>query len=160
VTIGSNSQPVAVQLDTGSIELWVNPNCSASQIPSYCDSLPRYDPTTSTSAVEHPNDVFQVTYGSGSVGGKYYEDTVAAGPAFVAAQPFGVADKSAIVPFGILGIGPIYPEWLGYNAFIYGLAAKHTIAKAAFSLDLRSIGDPSGKCAVHRRRLILLTISA
>jgi hypothetical protein len=145
VTLGSNSQPVSVQLDTGSIELWVDPNCANSQLPAFCDTLPRYDPTTSSTSIEYVN-VFEVTYGSGSVSGQYYQDTVSAGAASVPGEFFGVAATSETVAFGILGIGPA--PYIGYYPFIYSLANQGSIAKAAFSLDLRSIGDPEGKSSV------------
>jgi hypothetical protein len=112
--------------------------------------LPRYNPATSTTSHElPPQGDFGVTYGSGSVVGEYYQDTVSAGAVSIPGSYFGVANTSTIVPFGILGIGPTFPQYIGYSPFIYALASQGTISKAAFALDLRSINDPQGKSLVH-----------
>jgi hypothetical protein len=143
VTIGTPPQPVAVQLDTGSTELWVNPTCASSQLPDYCNDLPRYVPGSSTSSNDTAYD-FQVTYGSGDVTGKYHLDTMAAGPAVIASNYFGLATTSHIIPMGILGIGPFIYQYTGYYPFIFQLAHQGSIARAAYSLDLRAISDPAG----------------
>jgi len=75
VTIGTPPQPIDVQLDTGSSELWVNPNCTGSYNPTVCNKLPRYDPTTSSTAADQ-NGTFEISYGTGNVAGEYWKDTV------------------------------------------------------------------------------------
>ncbi|KAF2668184.1 acid protease [Microthyrium microscopicum] len=142
LSLGSNSQSAMVQLDTGSVELWVDPICASSQSPDFCNALPRYDPTTSTTS-HNLQTQFGIQYGSGSVQGTYYTDTVASGSASIPGLQFGVATQSDFLSFGILGLGPvIFPA--PYEPFIYQLATQNTIASPAFSLDLRSINDPEG----------------
>lgn len=77
VSIGTsgNAQKVDVLLDTGSFELWVNPDCARSNVPSFCQSFGRYDPTLSSTALGL-NQSFDIQYGSGSASGPYYTDDV------------------------------------------------------------------------------------
>jgi hypothetical protein len=75
VSIGTPPQLVDVQLDTGSSELWVDPYCAGSYNPTFCNTLPRYDPTTSSTAVDL-DGTFDIQYGTGDVEGEYWSDTV------------------------------------------------------------------------------------
>lgn len=75
VTIGTPPQAIDVSLDTGSSELWVNPNCAGSYNPNVCNKLPRYDPTKSSTAVDQ-DGTFDISYGTGDVEGEYWKDTV------------------------------------------------------------------------------------
>lgn len=75
VSIGTPPQLVDVQLDTGSSELWVDPYCAGSNDPTVCNALPRYDPATSSTAVDL-DGTFQIQYGTGDVEGEYWSDTV------------------------------------------------------------------------------------
>jgi hypothetical protein len=75
VTIGTPPQTIDVSLDTGSSELWVNPNCAGSYNPTVCNELPRYDPATSSTAVDQ-DGTFDIAYGTGDVEGEYWKDTV------------------------------------------------------------------------------------
>lgn len=43
-------QAVAVLVDTGSSELWANPNCAKSSDPTFCRAMPRF--TMSTSLID------------------------------------------------------------------------------------------------------------
>jgi hypothetical protein len=75
VSIGTPPQLVDVQLDTGSSELWVDPYCAGSYDPTVCNELPRYNPTTSSTAVDLAG-TFDIQYGTGDVQGEYWSDTV------------------------------------------------------------------------------------
>src|SRR2546430_16123590 len=102
---GKNSQPVTVQLDTGSKELWVDPDCSTASTAAdqaYCNGLPRYNPETSSTHKNLKNPFF-ITYGKGNVSGTYYTDDLKCGSATIKSQQFGVANTSNDLPFGIMG---------------------------------------------------------
>jgi hypothetical protein len=145
VAIGSNSQPVNVQLDTGSSELWVDPDCSTADgtsAQSFCNAEPKYDSSTSTTAVDLLT-TFSLSYGKGSASGDYFTDDMAFGSAKIKAQQFGVASTSSLMTVGILGVGPHTPDF-NYPSVIETLATQKQTNSVAFSLDLRSVNDPSG----------------
>ena len=72
---GDNPQTVSVLLDTGSFEMWVNPNCSAANVQDYCEAFGHYDPKMSPTA-KSLNTNFGIQYGQGSASGVYYKDDV------------------------------------------------------------------------------------
>lgn len=80
VTIGTSTdgsqQVIDVLIDTGSFELWVNPNCSASSIPDFCEAFGHYNPALSSTSQKVNNDGFSIKYGSGRVMGPYYKDDI------------------------------------------------------------------------------------
>jgi hypothetical protein len=122
--------------------LWVDPICSSSSDPATCSTLGTYTPGTSTTS-HNLGTPFGITYGLGSVSGTYYTDQVAVGSASLPSLQFGVATTSSYVSFGILGLAPILDP-LPYQPFIFKLASQGIIGSPAFSLDLRSISDPTG----------------
>jgi len=145
VNIGSNSQPVVVDLDTGSSELWVNPDCATANTPNeqaYCNSLPKYNPGTSTTS-KNLGIQFNLQYGKGSASGTYYTDDITCGSATIKTQQFGVADTSQFMSNGILGVG-LHTSQFNYPSVIENLAAQGKIKSVAFSLDLRSVNQPTG----------------
>lgn len=77
VTVGTGNpaQSVQVLLDTGSYELWVNPNCSKSSVPEQCETFGQFDPNLSPTA-QDLNATSQIRYGSGSVNISYYTDDI------------------------------------------------------------------------------------
>lgn len=76
LTFGTPGQTVPVQFDTGSSELWVNPVCSKSTTPDFCNAQPRF--TFSTSSVDLGVQG-SVTYGTGYADFEYMADYVAIG---------------------------------------------------------------------------------
>jgi len=72
---------MSVQIDTGSSDLWVNPNCiaagSADQV-AFCQYFPVYDPHFSSTAVDTGISM-SLSYETGSCSGEYLLDTVAVG---------------------------------------------------------------------------------
>lgn len=79
VNLGTPGQSVPVQFDTGSSELWVNPTCSASSDPAFCNAQPRF--TSSTTLVDlHVQG--QVLYGTGGAHFEYVQDYVGIGCKF------------------------------------------------------------------------------
>lgn len=167
ITIGG--QPVSVLLDTGSFELWVDPDCSSfnatgdesnSSDAYLCASAGRYSPSVSKTAVAL-NESFSVQYGIGSANGTYYSDDVEIGGITVKSQHFAVANSSSGNPTGVLGIGP--DPYGGYNmsepdvggdldtymASPYGLLLTSMVSQGLinsriFSLDLGTLYDPAG----------------
>lgn len=75
VSVGTPQQTIDVVLDTGSSELWVDPTCANSYNPARCDTLPRYDPNNSSTAVDE-GQPFSIQYGTGATSGEYLLDTV------------------------------------------------------------------------------------
>ena len=77
--IGTPPQPQYVQLDTGSFELWVNPNCStlATAIDTrFCESVGHYDPGASSTSTQLDGSKTLV-YGIGSARIDYVTDDIA-----------------------------------------------------------------------------------
>lgn len=68
-------------IDTGSYELWVNPNCRASASETICESHGNYYPAKSNSSM-YVGGNFAVTYGTGSVRGSYWSDVLSIASTF------------------------------------------------------------------------------
>ena len=78
MTIGTSDkkqQKVSVLLDTGSFELWVNPDCDKSNVPKFCRDFGHYDPALSSTSV-NVGEPFGIKYGSGNTEGTYYRDDI------------------------------------------------------------------------------------
>lgn len=75
LSIGQPPQLVDVQLDTGSSELWVNPDCATANDGALCDTLSRFDPAYSSATGEQYN----LSYGGGWAFVNYYEDNITVG---------------------------------------------------------------------------------
>lgn len=77
VSVGTSAQPqkVDVLLDTGSFELWVNPDCAKSNEPNFCQTFGQYDPNKSSTA-KSLGQPYKIQYGSGSTSGTYYTDDI------------------------------------------------------------------------------------
>jgi len=148
-SIGTPPQPVSIQLDTGSSETWVNPNCSTSGSHSsidLCNSYPKYNPLRSTTSEDTGKEGF-IPYGIGSVRFQYYKDNFHIGGVTITGQHFGVTKISYDVNTGTMGVGPPVdpvdrPE--PYLDIIDELASQGITNSRAFSLDLRSVGSPEG----------------
>ena len=78
VEIGTPPQPVSIQIDTGSSDLWVDPTCSTSGSVSFCQSYPVYDPHSSSTAFDTGHGM-SLAYGKGSCSGEYLLDSVILG---------------------------------------------------------------------------------
>ncbi|OTB02013.1 hypothetical protein M426DRAFT_13856 [Hypoxylon sp. CI-4A] len=148
LTIGSgdNPQTVEVLLDTGSFELWVNPDCASSNVEEYCESFGHYEPDQSPTA-QNLNTDFGIQYGQGNASGVYYKDDLFLAGAKVQDQQFGVSTQSSQVWFGILGLG--YGQGHGvisYPSVVDSIEAQGYTESKLFSLDLG--GQPGPTAAV------------
>jgi hypothetical protein len=82
VQLGTPGQTVVVQIDTGSAELWVDPQCAtaAESQQALCQNYGYYDPDSSSSAQGPADETGGVAYGDGSNATfAYFQDTVTLG---------------------------------------------------------------------------------
>ncbi|KAK4035318.1 aspartic peptidase domain-containing protein [Parachaetomium inaequale] len=145
VTLGTPGQKVPVQFDTGSSELWVNPVCSKSTTPDFCNTQPRF---TASSTLVDLDAQGHVTYGTGYTDFEYVADYVAIGSAKITQQIFGVAFDSAHAVVGLMGAGPSLEGWspadAGYPLVVDSLAEQGLTNSRAFSMDLRGFDSARG----------------
>lgn len=146
LNIGTPPQTVYAQIDTGSFELWVNPDCSnvASSDRRFCQAIGFYNPRSSSSAAT-TDESAMLRYGIGSANVSYFKDTIAlpGAPAMKQVQ-FGVASASVDEFSGILGIGAGEGVNTDYPNFIDELAAQGVTQTKAFSLALGSKAEEEG----------------
>lgn len=78
IEIGTPPQNITVLVDTGSVNLWVNPDCANSGQESYCDEFAQFDYTKS-STIEDTGYQDDLSYGKGEVIVEYVTDVVTIG---------------------------------------------------------------------------------
>ncbi|KAF4124535.1 Eukaryotic aspartyl protease [Geosmithia morbida] len=158
VDIGTPGQTITVLVDTGSSELWINPNCSTAPSESQareCRTFGQYDPDKSTTPPVGPFGSEQLNYGDStdpktqtSVSIQYYRDTLSIGDASITNQTFGVAVSSNGQSQGIFGLAPDlnsgFDSDLPYSLVLSTMAAQGVIASRVFTLDLRHAVDQEG----------------
>lgn len=149
LTFGSNAQAVKIAIDTGSDELFVNPNCNdrdfTQQQQEECTDDGRYDPKTSTTS-NVTQATSQIVYGSGAVNIQYVVDSIGipgAGKNMTDVQ-FGVATNSQDLNEGILGLGFGRGVNLNYSNFVDQLAAQGVTNTKAFSVALGTSDTAGG----------------
>lgn len=141
VSIGTPPQPVFVQLDTGSFELWVNPDCTtvSGSDAVFCERAGQYDAAKSSTATSLGTGR-TLRYGIGAANVSYFTDTIslAGSPMTLRDVQFGVATASEDAFSGILGIG--YGKGIGtsYLNFVDHLRAQNVTRVKAYSLALGS----------------------
>ncbi|KAH6603684.1 eukaryotic aspartyl protease [Trichoderma cornu-damae] len=147
LNIGTPPQAVYAQIDTGSFELWVNPDCSnvAASDQRFCRAIGVYDPRSSSTSGATQKSA-SLRYGVGSANVTYFLDSISlAGSAAAMKQvQFGVADSSADEFSGILGIGAGEGFNTGYKNFVDELAAQGVTNTKAFSLALGGKAEEEG----------------
>lgn len=149
VTFGSNAQSVKVAIDTGSDELFVDPNCKDTDFTTsqqrQCEAEGVYDPSTSTSA-KNTGETSQIVYGSGAVDIAYYVDTVGIPGASknLTSLQFGKATASQDLSEGILGLGFGKGTNLNYSNFVDALQTQGVTNTKAFSVALGTSDTAGG----------------
>ncbi|KAF4119801.1 Eukaryotic aspartyl protease [Geosmithia morbida] len=150
IFLGTPPQPVYVQLDTGSFELWVNPDCStltSSADRAFCEGAGHYTPSDSSTSRDAGTSN-TLTYGIGSANISYYVDSIGLAKEATSSNKlkqakFGVADAGGTEDqfAGVLGLG--YGEDRDDN--LVELMAKQGLIDAkAFSVALGSRDEGGG----------------
>ncbi|KAI1409506.1 acid protease [Hypoxylon sp. FL1857] len=146
--IGTPAQQVYVQLDTGSFELWVNPDCSDLQGSAdirFCKAVGHYEPSSSSSATQVAGTK-TLRYGIGSAQVQYVTDDIGLSGtnSTLKGVQFGVAIDTVDEFAGILGIGHGLNVTIRYKNFIDELADQGVTGTKAFSLALGSKDEQEG----------------
>ncbi|KAI2636278.1 acid protease [Hypomontagnella submonticulosa] len=146
--IGTPAQQVYVQLDTGSFELWVNPDCSDLQGSAdvrFCRAVGHYEPSSSSTSAQIAGTK-TLRYGIGSAKIQYVADDIglAGTNSKLKGVQFGVAIDTVDEFAGILGIGHGVNVTIRYKNFIDELEAQGVTQTKAFSLALGSKDEQEG----------------
>ncbi|UNI16977.1 hypothetical protein JDV02_003359 [Purpureocillium takamizusanense] len=142
ITIGTPGQKVSVQFDTGSPNLWVNPQCSTAPQPELCAKFGQF--THSTTLVDLKKST-QLPYNIGKANINWMYDYVNIGNSRINQQIFGVGTSSVDLSAGILGASPDLSGFKSpYPLVLDQLAQQNFIKSRAFSMDLRPVGDERG----------------
>ncbi|KEY68143.1 hypothetical protein S7711_08332 [Stachybotrys chartarum IBT 7711] len=156
--LGSPPQSVTVLVDTGSSELWVNPDCSSAPSTSQarqCQAFGEYDPDDSNTPPIGPFSGEEINYGDPSdpstltsVQIRYYADDIEMGDATIMNQTFGVVVSSEGQSSGIMGLAPdLFYGFDGasnYSLLLNTMAEQDVIASRLFALDLRHAEAETG----------------
>lgn len=149
LSIGTPGQPIRVAIDTGSDELWVNPDCSDINLTSgqqqECLRDEQYDPRSSSTAQQLQSSQ-EIKYGKGYVQMRYYTDDVALPDSTlnVTNLQFGVAIQTLELNEGILGLGWGKGTNLNYENLIDAFASQGVTNTKAFSIGLGDVEDSNG----------------
>lgn len=146
---GTPAQKIKVAIDTGSDELWVNPDCTTAgdiDLTEECFNNGQYDADVSATS-----QVTQITssvlYGKGEVNFQYVADniTLPESTLQISQQIFGVAYRSSELNEGILGLSwGLTTENTEYPNFIDSLYLQGHTNTRAFSVALGNKDHDNG----------------
>ncbi|KAK0716842.1 aspartic peptidase domain-containing protein [Lasiosphaeria miniovina] len=134
---------ISLIVDTGSSELWVNPDCATSGDQDSCSQGGTFDPRKSSTLVD-TGESKSLFYGSGNATVEYVVDTVTIGSATVKQQILGIALESDNINFGLIGFAPATDGQADYPYLLDTLVKEGVIKSRTFSLDLRGSDEPTG----------------
>ncbi|ROW10298.1 hypothetical protein VMCG_01801 [Cytospora schulzeri] len=149
LAFGSDAQSVKVAIDTGSDELFVDPDCKdrdfSEALQRECTADGQYDPDSSTTSTV-TEQTTGIQYGSGSVEIQYVMDSVGipGTSTNMSNVQFGVAVASQDLNEGILGLGFGKGVNLNYSNFVDQLAAQNVTNSKAFSVALGTSDTAGG----------------
>ncbi|KAL2073151.1 hypothetical protein VTL71DRAFT_10475 [Oculimacula yallundae] len=138
VVLGSSKALVYMLLDTGAATTWVmGKSCTSGP----CKVHNTFDPTTSTS-FKDAGKTFNISYGSGQVGGSLATDTISlAGMSFT--MTLGIADTTSddFNSFPIDGILGLSQSKGDYPIFLETLVESKTLKSNVFGVSLNRATD-------------------
>ncbi|ORY56840.1 aspartic peptidase domain-containing protein, partial [Pseudomassariella vexata] len=138
IDIGTPSQTIKVIVDTGSFELFINPNCDRAADQNFCIDSGHYDPTRSSTA-RNLTTRYYVTFGTGGFLGTYFSDTLWFDWPVTDLQ-MGVSSDSDYVWAGLVGLGYGQRFNTKYPTLIDLLVTQGYIQVPIFSLGIGSEG--------------------
>ncbi|KAF3915514.1 Candidapepsin-8 [Orbilia brochopaga] len=157
VTVGTPPQPMQLQVDTASSDIWVlsksiTPCRDADDYhePSSC-IYGSFDDTKSSTLKLLGKGRFCIVYVDGTRAvGDYVSDTFAVGPAVVQGMQIGLA-KDANLSYGVMGVGfegdqaSVSPGGMGkYPSLVSRMVSQGLIKSRAFSLWLDDLASDTG----------------
>lgn len=149
LSIGTPGQLVKVAIDTGSDELWVNPNCNSATITANqqreCVANGKYTPGQSSTS-KKLTGTNRIPYGKGDVNIQYYTDNIGLANSTTQLKnvQFGSATASNDLNEGIMGLAYGMGTNLDYNNFVDDLTVQNVTALRAFTIALGSVDVNNG----------------
>ncbi|PKX91270.1 pepsin-like aspartic protease [Aspergillus novofumigatus IBT 16806] len=147
VTVGTSEQDIAVVLDTGSSDTWVNIFSSnfCQNMANECERYGIYD-NSSSRTYTFLNHEFNITYKDGTMAtGDYVKDTIQLGGVMLSQFQFGIAEESTSNR-GTLGLGfpALEATHTEYPNFPQALVQAGHIKSATYSLWMEDVTSHSG----------------
>ncbi|KAK6535721.1 hypothetical protein TWF694_002170 [Orbilia ellipsospora] len=158
VTVGTPPQPLQLQIDTASSDIWVlSKSVSACYNPTGLDlwsascSFGSFDPSASSTFQLLGQNRFSILYADGTgAQGDYAEDTFSVGGVKVSSTQIGVA-TTANLSYGIMGVGfeadqaSATPGGMGqYPSLLNEMVKEGLIKSKAYSLWLDDLNADTG----------------
>jgi hypothetical protein len=151
ITVGTPPQPLSLQLDTGSSDIWFpSAQSDICQENAQACTFGSYDLTASSTGTELQKDAFQIEYVDGSmIEGDYISDVLNLGNTQVKNVTMAAA-TTASRAIGIMGIGYqagesiAETEGLTYPSFVSELVEQGQISSLAYSLWLNDVKANTG----------------